>query len=399
MTAAPDREGPPRGGRITAAPDRDGSPNPEDGPPASQRACEDCLRRSWLLARLGAQFDFARRRGRDLPLIFDLPDARLIEAIAGAVRPAVEREYERFDAQTAVAGCHAAGVETICRCDPAYPRRLATAPGSPAVLHVAGGRDRFVAFLAGDAVSIVGARRGSPYGLEVARSLGRSLGAAGLTVVSGMALGIDSAVHAGTLEAAGATVAVLPAGAERPYPASKRGLYRRIIGGGVAVSELPPGTASRRWTFPARNRIIAGLSAMTVVIEAGERSGSLITAAVAEDLGRELGAVPGRVTSALSAGTNDLLARGARVVRDAGDVLDAIFGVGVRTAPAPRDSISVRPELRELLSAVGAGRDTLGALVGPGRTVEHVLTGLAELEVGGHIRRAAGGRYVALMPG
>jgi len=366
---------------------------------AGAHACEDCLRRSWLVARLGAQFDFARRRGRDLPLIFDLPDARLIAATAGGARMAVERDYDSFDAEAALARCCAAGVETICRCDAAYPRRLATAPGAPAVLHVAGGRGRLSALLAADAVSIVGARRGSAYGLEVARSLGRSLGAAGLTVVSGMALGIDSAAHAGTLEGAGPTVAVLPAGAERAYPASKRGLYRRIVTSGVAVSELPPGSESRRWGFPARNRIIAGVSAMTVVVEAGERSGSLITAAVAEDLGRMLGAVPGRVTSALSAGTNDLLARGARVIRDAGDVLDALFGVGVRTAPEDGKGATIRIELRELLDAIGAGCDTLGALVGSGRAAQDTLTGLAELELGGHIRREAGGRYVALMSG
>ena len=360
-------------------------------------ACADCLRRSWLIARLGAQFDFARRRGRDLPLIFDLADARLIAAIAGAARGAVEAEYDDFDAEAAAARCRAAGVETICRCDPGYPRRLAAAPGSPAVLHVVGGRDRFGALVASDAVSIVGARRGSAYGLEVARSLGRGLGAAGLTVVSGMALGIDSAAHAGTLEAGGATVAVLPAGAERAYPASKRGLYRRILHTGAAVSELPPGSESRRWGFPARNRIIAGLSAMTVVVEAGERSGSLITAAVAEDLGRALGAVPGRVTSGLSVGTNGLLARGARVVRDAGDVLDAIFGAGVRTVPAHRPGESLPAELRDLLDAIGAGCDTLGALVGSARSVESTLTGLAALELGGHIRRGAGGRYTVLV--
>jgi DNA processing protein len=361
-------------------------------------ACEACRRRSWLVARLGAQFDFARRRGRDLPLVFDLPDARLIAAVAGGARPAVEREYDAFDAHAAAARCDAAGVEGLCRCHPGYPRRLAAAPGAPAVLHVVGGRERFLALLADESVAIVGSRRGSAYGLEVARSLGRGLGAAGVTVVSGMALGIDSAAHAGALEAAGATVAVLPSGAERPYPASKRGLYRRIVESGVAISELPPGSESRRWGFPARNRIIAGLCAMTVVVEAGERSGSLITAAVAEDLGSALGAVPGRVTSALSVGANDLLARGARVVRDAADVLDAVFGVGVRTVPAPPPGGSLRGELSDLLGAIGAGCDTLGALIASGRAVEPTLTGLAELELSGHIRREAGGRYVALMP-
>jgi DNA processing protein len=383
---------------VTASPATGAAPDTRAAAGPAE-ACEACRRRAWLVARLGAQFDFARRRGRDLPLVFDLPDERLIAATAGGARPAVEREYDGFDAAAAAARCDAAGVETICRCHPCYPRRLAAAPGSPAVLHIVGGRERLLALLADDAVAIVGSRRGSAYGLEVARSLGRGLGASGVTVVSGMALGIDSAAHAGTLEGAGATIAVLPSGAERPYPASKRALYRRIVDSGVAVSELPPGGQSRRWGFPARNRIIAGLCAMTVVVEAGERSGSLITAAVAEDLGRALGAVPGRVTSALSIGTNDLLARGARVVRDAGDVLDAVFGAGVRTVPSLQAGGSLRGELSDLLGAVGAGSDTLGALVATGRAVEPTLTGLAELELAGLIRREAGGRYVARMAG
>jgi DNA processing protein len=364
---------------------------------ADGRACAECLRRSWLVARLGPQLDYARRRGPDLPLIFALPDARLIAAVAGGTRAQVEREYERFDAAAAAERCTSLELETVCRCDRRrYPGGLAAAPGAPAVLHVAGGGDRAATLLAADAVSIVGARRGSPYGLEIARSLGRSLSAAGLTVISGMALGIDSAAHAGALEAGGATVAVLPAGAERPYPASKRALYRRIVGAGAVVSELPPGGETRRWTFPARNRIIAALGAMTVVVEAGERSGSLVTAAIAADLARPLGAVPGPVRSALSAGANELLARGAVVVRDAGDVLDAIFGAGVHPRPAPPRRPSVRAELRDLFDAVGAGCDTLGALLGSGRSLERTLTGLAELELDGLIRRDAGGRYLVL---
>ena len=360
-------------------------------------ACPACLRRSWLVARLGPQLEFARRRGRDLPAVLHLADDALIAAVAGGARAEVERGYEAFDPGEAIARCRAAAVEQICCCQRAYPTVLAVTAGAPAVLHVAGGRERFAALSADDAVAIVGARRGSAYGLEVARSLGRSLAAAGVTVVSGMAFGVDSAAHTGALEAGGPTIAVLPAGAERAYPAAKRALYRRIVESGVAVSELPPGSETRRWVFPARNRVIAGLARMTVVVEAGVRSGSLITAAIAQDLGRTVGAVPGRVTSPLSAGANELLTRGAVLVRDAGDVLDAVFGVGVRTAPARR--VRLRGELGELLDAIDAGWDTLGALVARGREVEATLSGLAELEMTGHVRREAGGRYVALMPG
>ncbi len=129
------------------------------------------------------------------------------------------------------------------------------------MLHVGGGLERFLEVASSDPVAIVGARRASGYGLEVARSLGRGLASAGVPVVSGMAIGIDSAAHAGALDGEGPTVAVLPGGAEQPYPPGKRSLYNRIREAGAVVSELPPGTAVRRWMFPARNRIIAGLSA------------------------------------------------------------------------------------------------------------------------------------------
>ncbi len=184
---------------------------------------------------------------------------------------------------------------------------------------------------------MVGARRASSYGRALARELGRELAAAGLVVVSGLAFGIDACAHRGALEA-GRTVAVLGCGADVAYPAAHRSLWRRIQESGLVLSELPPGTGAWRWSFPARNRIMAALAAMTVVVEAAERSGSLITADLAADLGRDLGAVPGPVNSRVSAGPNNLLAGGACLVRDAQDVLDATIGPGigrvVRTGPA-----------------------------------------------------------------
>src|SRR5262249_23524146 len=144
-------------------------------PGAPTEACSACLRRSWLIARLGPQLDFARRRGRELPAVLDLPDGALMSAVAGGVRGSVEREYEAFDPAPAIAACCAAGVETICRCERAYPAALALTVGAPAVLHVAGGRQRFAALMTDYPVAIVGARRGSPYGLEVGRSLARDL--------------------------------------------------------------------------------------------------------------------------------------------------------------------------------------------------------------------------------
>jgi DNA processing protein len=172
------------------------------------------------------------------------------------------------------------------------------------------------------AVAVVGARSCSAYGRSVARSLGRDLAAAGLVVVSGMARGIDGEAHRGALEAAGVTVAVLGCGIDRDYPAAHAELARRITERGLVVSEYEPGVEPAPWRFPARNRIIAGLCAGTVVVEARERSGALITADFALEEGREVFAVPGEITSALSAGTNALIRLGATPVTRVEDVLE-----------------------------------------------------------------------------
>ena len=209
-----------------------------------------------------------------------------------------------------------------------------------------------------------------------------------------MALGIDSAAHAGALEAGRPTVAVLPTSADRPYPPGKRALYRRIVAGGAAVSELGPGTAVWRWMFPARNRIIAALAAMTVVVEAGERSVALVTARLARGIGRPVGAVPGRVTTPQAAGPNGLLAAGACLVRGPQDVLDHVFGAGERTAREPRRQ--PRAELAPLLAAIAEGHETAAALVRAGFEPDRGLAALAELELGGFVRRGAGGRFTVL---
>jgi DNA processing protein len=283
----------------------------------------------------------------------------------------------------------------VCRCAEAYPSRLLDLPNPPAALYVLGGLERLKGLLADDAVAIVGARAASPYGTAVARSLASALGRAGVTVVSGMAHGVDSAAHAGALDAQAPTVAVLPGSAHRAYPQSRQALHRRIVATGAAVSELPPGTAVRRWMFPARNRIIAALAAMTIVVEAGERSGSLVTAGFARSLGRPLGAVPGQVTNPRSAGPNTLLAEGATVVRDAQDVLDELFGAGARRALA-----DARPQLAEELSLLraelAAGHDTATALLRAGLEPERGLAALASLELAGYVRREPGGRFAVI---
>lgn len=357
--------------------------------PADQGACDRCLARAWLLARLGAHLDRVRSR---IEQVLPLADDALIEAVGGKEQNAVRRELARFDAACARRQAAEATVTLLCRCQAAYPAGLRALEAPPAVIHVAGDRRRLLRMLSEEAVAIVGSRRGSSYGLAVARSLAQGLSLAGITVMSGMALGIDSAAHAGALAAGAGTVAVLPGGAERSYPVAKRTLHARIRGSGAAISELPPGTSVWRWAFLARNRVLAALAAMTIVVEAGERSGALVTARVARSLGRPLGAVPGRVTSAQAAGPNALLAAGAYVVRGPQDVLDALFGAGVRRAQAAAPG-ALAPELRVVLEAIAGGYDTAQALERAGVSAEQGLAALAALELGGHVRREPGGRF------
>jgi DNA processing protein len=354
--------------------------------------CAACLRRAWLVGALAGRIEHARRSGAGrIPLLLALDDQALMTAVSAPGTLAVH--YEGFRPDDALAQIERAGLHAICRHDPRYPSALADLPDAPAVVHVAGDLEHFLALVDADqpAVALVGARRSSAYGLEVARGLGRGLACADVTVVSGMALGIDAAAHVGALDAGPSTVAVLAAGAERAYPPSKQRLYREIRRRGAVISELPPGSPVHRWSFPARNRLIAALARLTVVVEAMERSGSLITAEFARDLGRDVGAVPGPVTSPLSRGPNALLSDGAHVIRSVEDALDVACGVGAWQRRPPRAAV---PEhLRALHGAVAEGSQTPDALVARGFPVTVVLAGLAELELGGHLRRAVGGRY------
>lgn len=357
-------------------------------------ACDACLRRTDLVAALAGRIEIEWRRRSGVARLLALGDQELVDWAGDA---GVARRHAAFDAAAARRRIETAGLVADCRCAPGYPAALLELPDPPAVLHRTGGRGRPGA----QAVAIVGARRASAYGLEVAAALGRGLAASGLTVVSGMALGVDSAAHAGALEA-GATVAVLAGGADVPYPASKRALHRRIAQAGTVVSEMPPGFPPYRWAFPARNRLIAALSLATVVVEGGERSGSLITADFAGDLGRPVGAVPGQVTAAGSAGPNLLIKSGAELVRGARDVLDLLFGVGAPAAPAaarpdgePRNGAADLPDrLRRLLERVEGGPASVGDLASSAEEARRVAADLGDLELRGLIRRTFGGRYV-----
>jgi DNA processing protein len=224
------------------------------------------------------------------------------------------------------------------------------------------------------AVAIVGARACSPYGRQVARMLGRDLAAAGIVILSGMARGVDGEAHRGALEAQGLTVAVLGCGIDRDYPAAHAGLASAIAERSLLVSEYEPGVEPAPWRFPARNRIIAGLCAATVVVEARERSGALITADFALEEGREVFAVPGEITSRLSDGTNALLRLGATPLTAAADVLEPL-GIAMPEPSRPQ----VGPTAARLLELLPASVDEL--VRGTGLPTAQVVVAVTELEL------------------
>lgn len=215
-----------------------------------------------------------------------------------------------------------------------YPRCLeALESGRRPTLHGVGDPAALSDLDRDAAVTIVGSRNASGYGLRAAERLGHDLAAAGVTVVSGMARGIDGAAHRGALAGGGRTIAVLAGGPDIAYPRSHVELYGRIVASGAAVSEHPPGTLAARYQFAARNRIMAAFGEVVVIVEAALPSGSMITADLAAGMGRTVGALPGPVGVRVAEGPNALLKEGAHVIRDATDVLDLLHGVGAASAP------------------------------------------------------------------
>lgn len=264
----------------------------------------------------------------------------------------------RLDAEALWAAHREAGVRVLTATDDAFPAVLADDPEPPAVLFVRGSLDALTA----RRVAIVGTRRCTWSGRLVARALGRELAEAGVCVVSGLALGIDGEAHAGALEVAGAQpVAVVGTGLDVVYPARHVRLWDAVAAAGAVVSEYPLGTQPERWRFPARNRLIAGLAEVVVVVESTERGGSMHTVDAALERDRVVLAVPGPVRSAASAGTNGLLAAGCPPCRDAGDVLVALGLTPRRAGPDPAATVD-DPELARVLDALGWEPATLDEL-------------------------------------
>lgn len=276
---------------------------------------------------------------------------------------------------------------------PAYPHLLRELHDPPERLYLRGAGNSEV--LTQPAVAVVGARSCSAYGAHVARELAGRLAAAGVVVISGLARGIDGEAHRGALAAGGLTVAVLGCGIDRDYPRSNADLARRIAEQGLIVSEYPPGVEPAPWRFPARNRIVAGLALATVVVEARERSGALITADFALELGRDVFAVPGEITAALSAGTNDLLRQGAAPLLSADDVLGALGLEATPTQPAAPVSAAAAAVLAAARDGP-SGAEELAHAAGLGSA--DAAAALVELELAGLVA-CSDGVYRPLSPG
>jgi DNA processing protein len=273
--------------------------------------------------------------------------------------------------------------------DAEYPALLREIIDPPLALHVIGDR----ALLSKGGIAVVGSRRASPYGVNAAEHLTRGLTAAGLTIVSGLARGIDSAAHGAALDAHGRTVAVLGTGIDVVYPRSNARLFARIAERGLVVTEFPPGTPPKPEHFPVRNRIISGLTHGTVIVEATRRSGSLITARMAAEQGREVFVVPGSIFSAASEGPHRLAQYGAKLVHDVNDILEELPGYLRVTQKAPELPQSPLREVLEVLSREEASHvDSLAERLH--RKSSEVAESLLQLELDGWIRALPGARYV-----
>ncbi len=356
------------------------SPAPDYSPSSSELAA--------LVALSLTPFGWRRslgerlRAGEPAAALLDrfLSDARLN-------RNGVDRATLMSRASAALARGAARGLHLIPWTDASYPASLMAITDPPPALWASGN----LASLTSRAVAIVGSRAGSPYALAVAERLAGDLASRGVTVVSGLARGVDSAAHRGAVAAGGPTVAVLGCGADVIYPAEHRTLARDIERDGAIVSELAPGTPPKKQFFPLRNRIISGLARAVVIVEAGETSGSLITARCALEQGRDVLAVPGNVLAGRNRGGHALIRDGAKIVEAADDILEEL---GLPSAGAGRPGGPEDPVLAGLPAGEPCDLDAIAERTGllPAR----LLPRLFELELAGLIRRAGGGRFVRI---
>lgn len=320
----------------------------------------------------------------------DSPDTVLAELAAQAARDGPDRVPAlRSRAAAAIARAAASGIRPIAWTDAAYPAPLAAIADPPLVLWIRGDPGA----LSAPCVAIVGSRAASPHGLAVSARLASELAASDLVVVSGLARGIDSAAHRGALDGGGTTVAVLGSAVDVIYPAEHAPLAREIEKKGAVISELVPGTPPLAMFFPRRNRIISGLSRAIVVVEANEKSGSLITARCALEQGRDVLAVPGNVLSGRNRGAHGLLRDGARLVESADDILEEL-GMARRAFPARAATPTANHDPVLACLPPGEACDLDAISERSGLNTPRLLPRLFDLELKGLVQRLGSGRFV-----
>ncbi|MBK1731969.1 DNA-processing protein DprA [Thiococcus pfennigii] len=344
------------------------------------------------LERLAARFGGA-------PEIVAAGAAALAESGLSAAACEAIVHPDRAALAAALAWADGEGAHLLTREDPGYPPQLAEIPDAPLVLYVRGD----LAVLGDPQLAIVGSRTPTPQGLEATREFAAALAARGLTITSGLAAGVDGAAHEGAL-AAGRTIAVLGTGPDRVYPAVHRELAHRIAANGALVSEYPPGVGPRPAHFPRRNRLIAGLSLGTLVTEAAERSGSLITARLAAEQGREVFAVPGSIRNPRARGCHLLIRQGAKLVETADDILvelaPLLRGIlasassAIAAGPESEPADELDEDYRQLLECMGYDPVAPDELIArSGLPAASVSSMLLLLELQGYVSSCPGGRY------
>ena len=303
---------------------------------------------------------------------------------------------------SAMAWAAEAGNSLITLADADYPRALLDAPDPPVLLYCKGRRE----LLSCPMIAIVGSRNATAQGERDATAFAKALGEAGLTIVSGLALGVDAAAHRGGLETAASTIAVIGTGADRLYPARNAALGRELADRGAIISEFPLGTAALAGNFPRRNRIIAGLAKGTLVVEAAPNSGSLITARLATDAGREVFAIPGSIHSPMARGCHQLIRQGAKLVETAEDILEELrwnrpsavkrgtnLPVGAGRTPSVGGMVTDTDQTR-VIQALGQSPTNLETIATrSGLTPAALLAILLPMELNGQVAQLPGGLY------
>lgn len=387
-------------------------------------ACDRCLALSELMVRLcsvpllrgTAEFaermvpdpaddDTPKERPEPAPLVeplvasaegLDPTPAELVRAAHGVSAERareLRRRFAGWSADALRAYCGERGISVACRCSTDFPPSLLELADPPHVLYARGDL-RLLDDCPAQAIAMVGTRRPTRVGREASRTIAAGIAQLGGIVVSGMALGVDGAAHDGALGVGGRSIAVLASGVDRPSPPSHRQLYDHLVATGLVVSELPPGTQPDRWSFPARNRIIAGLSDAVVVVEAPRKSGALITVDHAQDLGLDVYAVPGSLAAPTCEGSNQLLCEGAGGVVDGVALMAGRRALaGVSPPPLLTPSDARQAELYAALLDRALNRHELGAAIGV--DVAMLDVALVDLEIAGWIQRGHDGRYVA----